>query len=61
MQEKHGKATAKSVKQLETVQMAATKKAIGSSRTTSNRVLRAEFEMYPLKKNRDVRKLKRQK
>ena len=38
---------AKSVKQLETVQM--TSKVLGSSSTTSNTVLRAELGMHPLK------------
>ena len=49
---------AKLVKQLETVQMTAAKKVLGCSSTTSNTVLRAELEMYPLETNRDVRKLK---
>lgn len=49
---------AKLVKQLETVQMTAAKKVLGCSSTTSNTVLRAELGMYPLKTNRDVRKLK---
>ena len=49
---------AKLVKQLETVQMTAAKKVRGCSRKTSSTVLRAELRMYPLKTNRDVRKLK---
>ena len=49
---------AKFVKQLETVQMTAAKKILGCSSTTSNTVLRAELGMYPLKTNRDFRKLK---
>ena len=49
---------AKLVKQLETVQMTAAKKALGCSSTTSNTVLRAELGMHPLKTTRDVRKLK---
>ena len=43
---------------LETVQMAAVKKILGCSRTTSNTALRAELGMYSLKTNRDVRKLR---
>ena len=46
------------VKQLETVQMTAATQVLGCSSTTSNTVLRAELGMYPLKTNRDVRKLK---
>ena len=38
--------------------MTAAKKILGCSSTTSNTVLRAELGMYPLKTNRDVRKLK---
>ena len=49
---------AKFIKQLKTVQMTATKKILGSSSTTSNTVLREELGLYPLKTNRDVRKLK---
>ena len=49
---------AKLVKQLETVQMTAAKKVRGYSSTTSNTELRAELGMYPLKTNRDARKLK---
>ena len=48
----------KLVKQLETVQMTAAKKVLGCSSTTSNTGLGAELGMYPLKTNRDVRKLK---
>ena len=48
---------AKLVKQLETVQMTAATQVLGCSSTTSNTVLRAELGMYPLKTNRDVRKL----
>ena len=42
---------AKSVKQLETLQMTAAKKAlrVGCSSTTSSTVLRTELGMYPLK------------
>ena len=39
----------KLVKKLETVQMAAAKKILGCSKTTSNTALRAELGMYPLK------------
>ena len=49
---------AKFVKQLETVQMTAANEILGCSSTTNNAVLRAELGMYPLKTNRDVRKLK---
>ena len=49
---------AKLAKQLETVQMTAAKKVLGCSSTTSITVLRAELGMYPLKTNRDMRKLK---
>ena len=51
---------AKLVKQLltTTVQMTAAKKVLKCSSTTSNRVLRAELGTYPLKTNRNVRKLK---
>ena len=49
---------AKFVKQVETVQMKAAKKIRGSSSTTSNTVLRAEIEFYPLNTNSDVGKLK---
>ena len=49
---------AKFVKQLKTVQMTAAKSILGCSSTTSNTVLRAELGTYPLKTNRDVRKLK---
>ena len=48
---------AKLVKQLETVQMTAATKVLGCS-SMSNTVLRAELGMYPLKINRDVKKLK---
>ncbi|CAB1096278.1 unnamed protein product [Ectocarpus sp. CCAP 1310/34] len=47
----------KAVKQLETVQMAAAKKILGCSSTTSNTVLRAELGMYSLKTKRDMQKL----
>ena len=40
---------AKLVKQLETVQMAAAKRVLGCSSTTSITILRAELGMYPLK------------
>ena len=40
---------AKFVKQLETVQMAAAKKILGYSSTTSNKLLGAELGMHPLK------------
>ena len=56
MQEKYGKRNAKFVKQVETVQMTAAKKILGCS--TSNTVLGAELGMYPLKENRELRKLK---
>ena len=46
------------LKQLETVQMATAKNILGCSSTTSNTVLRAELEMYPLQTNGDVIKLK---
>ena len=49
---------AKFVKQLETVQMTAAKNILGCSSMTRNTVLRAELRMYPLKTNRDARKLK---
>ena len=49
---------ARLVKQLETIRMTAAKKVLGCSSTTSNTVLGAELGMYPLKTNRDVRKLK---
>ena len=51
---------AKLVKQLETVHTTAAKKVllIGCSSTTRNTVLREELGMYPLKTNRDMRKLK---
>ena len=39
----------KLVKQLETVQMAAAKRVLGCSSTTSITILRAELGMYPLK------------
>ena len=42
------------VKQLETVHLTAAKRC---SSTTKNAVLRAELGIYPLKTNRDVRKL----
>ena len=45
------------VKQLETVQMAAAKKILRCSSTTSRTVLRAELGMYPPKTIRDLRKL----
>ena len=51
---------AKFVKQLETVQMTAAEKILGCSSPTSNTVLLAELGMYPLKTNRDVKKLKAQ-
>ena len=54
---KYGKGT-KLVKHLETIQMTAAQKVLGCSSTTSNTVLRAELGMYPLKTDRDVRKLK---
>ena len=38
--------------------MTAAKKILGGSSTTSNTVLRAELGMYPLQRDRDVRKLK---
>ena len=38
--------------------MAAAKKILGCSSTTSNTVSRAELGTYPLKTNRDARKLK---
>ena len=44
--------------QLETVQMTTAKKILGCSSTTSTTVLRAKRGMYPLKTNRDARKLK---
>ncbi|CAB1117900.1 unnamed protein product [Ectocarpus sp. CCAP 1310/34] len=47
----------KAVKQLETVQMAAAKKILGCSSTTSNTVLRAELGMYSLKTKIDMQKL----
>ena len=40
-----------------TVQMAAAKKILGCSKTTSNTALRAELGMYVLKTIRDMRKL----
>ena len=49
---------AKFVKQLDTVQMTAAKNILGCSSTTINTVLRAALGMYPLKTNRDARKLK---
>ena len=48
----------KLVKKLETVQMAAAKKILGCSKTTRNTALRAKLGMYPLKTNRDMRKLR---
>ena len=48
------------VKQLETVRMTAAKNILACSSTTRNTVLRAELGMYPLKTNRDARKLKGQ-
>ena len=45
------------MKQLEAVQMTAAKKILGCSSTTSNTVLSAERGMYPLERNKDVRKL----
>jgi len=48
----------KLVERLETLQMAAAKKILGCSKTTSNTVLRAELGMYSLKTNRDMRKLR---
>ena len=52
---------AKLVKHLDTVQMtvAETLVLIGCSSTTSNTVSGAELGIYPLKTNRDVKKLKR--
>ena len=38
--------------------MAAAKRILGCSSTTSNTVLRAELGMYPFKTSGDVRKLK---
>ena len=52
--------SAKLVKQLGTAQMIAAKNILGCSSATSNTALRAELGMYPLKTNRDMRKLKRQ-
>ena len=49
---------AKFVIQLETLQMTAGKNILGCSSTTSNTELRAELGMYPIKTNRDARKLK---
>ena len=49
---------AKLEKQMERGQMTAAKKVPRCSRTTSNTVLRADLGMYPLKTNRDMRKLK---
>ena len=43
---------AKLVNQLETVQMAAVKKKVRCSSTTSNTVFRAELGMHPLKTNK---------
>ena len=48
----------KIVKRLETEQVTAAKIIPRGSSTTSNTVLRAELEMYPLETNRDTRKLK---
>ena len=48
----------KLVKKLETVQMAAAKKILGCSKTTSNTALRAELGMYPLPTKRDMGKLR---
>ena len=48
---------AKFVKQLKIVQMTAAKKMLGCSSTTSSTLSRAELGMYPLKTNRDLRKL----
>ena len=47
---------AKSIKQMETVQLK--KVVLGFSSTTSSTVLRAELEMCPLKTTRGMRKLK---
>ena len=47
------------VKQLETAKMTAGKKILGCSSTTKNTTLRAELGVYPLRINRDVRKLNR--
>ena len=44
-------------KQLETVQMAAAKKMLRCSSTTSNTVSRAQLATYQLKTTRDTRKL----
>ena len=49
---------AKLVKQLEIVRLAAAKKVLGCSSTTSNTSLRAELGMCPLKTRRGARKLK---
>ena len=49
---------AKLAKKLETVPTTAAKKILGCSKTASNTTLRAELDMYSLKKNRDTRKLK---
>ena len=51
---------AKFVKQLETAQMTAATNVLGCSSTTSTTVLRPEVGIYPLKTNRDARKLKLQ-
>ena len=40
--------------------MTAAKKILRCSNTMSNTVLRAELGMYPIKTNKDVRKMKRQ-
>ena len=48
---------AKFVKQLETVQMTTARNILGCSSTTGNTVFKSELGMYPLKTNRDVRKL----
>ena len=45
---------------MERVQMAAGKKILGCSKTTSNTAWRAELGMYALKTNRDMRELRRQ-
>ena len=42
---------------MKTVQMAAAKKILGCSKTTSDTALRAELGMYALKTTRDMRKL----
>ena len=48
----------KLAEKLETVHMAAAKKILGCSKTTSNAALRAELGMYSLETNRNTRKLR---